>query len=140
MSVQISKWVATDGTEWTTKEAADKRDELDAIAKGFEARLGPRVESGRRALDIDKAAAVKLDVVALCHRLWPDEKIFQYPAAEIHPMSYAWRFLSEIGGPLNRVWWRFSCMDGEWEYEQPYYAINTGAYDKHFVERAAARG
>lgn len=129
----ITKYRATDGSEWASAADCAGRDLLDLKVKTLEQELGPGVSRGRRKVDPALVAKVKADVVAICREKWPNEAIFKYEAAKIHPMSYAGRFLSEVGGPLNRLWYRFSCINGEWEYEQPFYAINP---DK-FVEGEA---
>lgn len=130
----ITKYQATDGSEWLNMVDCARRDLLDMKVKTLESELGPAVKEGRRKIDPAVFARVKTDTVDICRKEWPTEPVFQHDAAEIHPMSYAGRFLSEVGGPLNRLWWRFSCINGEWEYEQPYYALNP---DK-FIEPVSA--
>lgn len=60
--------------------------------------------------------------MTICRELYPTEKIFQF--ADVPSFSYAGRFLDEVGGPLRRIWFRFMCMNAEWEYEQPFYALH----------------
>ena len=137
----ITKYVANDGSEWTTREDAEKHDALDAQVRDLERQLGPRIErSGeRRRIDTAVWAEVKRRVVDLCREHYPNEAIFKHDAAEIHPMSFAGRLLSDGGGPLNRIWSRFCCSDGTWEYEQPYYAINAGAFECDYPDVASQR-
>lgn len=120
----ITKYVATDGSEWTSMTDCGKRDLLDMKVKTLEKELGPSVGRGRRKIDVAAYARVKADTVAICRDEFPREPVFKHEPSEIHPMSYAGRFLSEVGGPLNRLWWRFSCVNGEWEYEQPFFALH----------------
>lgn len=47
----ITKYVANDGSEWATPEAAYTRDLLDARVRAIEDLLGPRVEQGRRQIN-----------------------------------------------------------------------------------------
>lgn len=131
----ILKYRATDGTEWTTADDACRRDHLDAEVRALEARLGPRVQHGRRPVDILAVAAVKAEVVNLCRLAFPTEPVFRYSPQEIDPFSYAGRLLSEVRGPLNRIWCRFSCMNGDWEYEQPFFALHPEEYDQQFGGR-----
>ncbi len=120
----ILKYRATDGSEWTTQQECVTRDQLDAQVRALETEIGPGVDRGRRKIDPVLVARVKADVVALCREKWPNEAVFQHDPAEIHPMSYAGRFLDDAGGPIRRIWWRFACTNGEWEYEQPYFALH----------------
>jgi hypothetical protein len=60
---------------------------------------------------------------------YPSEAIFAHDAMEIHPFSYAGRFLDDAGGPLRRVWSRFMCHHDGWMYEQPYFALNPDKFE-----------
>ena len=73
----------------------------------------------------------------LCRELWPNEPVFQHQPDEIHPMSYAARFLSEAahGDPIWRhLWFRFACMDGTYEYEQIYWAEHTALWEREYIK------
>ena len=136
--IEVTKYRATDGSEWATVVECIKRDELDAKVSRLESRLGPRVDRGRRAIDPMFVAGIKREVVSLCRHYHPTQEIFHNLADDIHPFSYAGRFLSEVGGPLNRIWRRFMCMDSAWEYEQPFFALNPGEFEKQHPEPAAS--
>ncbi len=127
----ITKYVSTDGVEWSDAASATIRDELNAEVMAIEATLGRPPECGKRTC-IDAAAWVKakLAVVEICRRLWPGEKVFQHAAADIHPMSYAGRFLDDVGGPVRRVWHRFMCANGDFEYDQPFFAMNPDKFEE----------
>ncbi len=121
----VTKYVATDGSEWNEKASCEMRDELDAQVRALESRLPAKPECGKRSrIDPAAVAKVKEYVVLLCRQLWPNESVFKHAPADIHPMSYAGRFLDDARGPISRIWYRFSCMNGEWEYDQPFYALN----------------
>jgi hypothetical protein len=121
----ITKYVSTDGVEWDSPFKAAIRDELDAEVKVIEATLGERPVYGHRThIDAMVWTDAKAAVVAICRRVYPTERVFQSPAASIHPRSFAGRFLDDNGGPLYRIWCRFMCINGDWEYDQPYLAIN----------------
>jgi hypothetical protein len=126
----IVKYKATDGSEWNTAERCERRDALNGEIVALEARIGPRITTGRGAIDPGVVSDVKAAVVDICRREFPEQSVFQHEAAAIHPMSFAGRFLDEVGGPIARIWYRFACISGPWEYEQPYYALNPGAFEK----------
>lgn len=134
----IVKYVATDGSEWDSQIKCTNRDLLDMQVRTLEKELGPSVHGSgqRRKIDAAAVARLKADVVDLCRRQFPGEAIFKHDAAEIHPFSYAGRFLSEVGGPLNRIWHRFMCMNSEWEYEQPFFALNPSEFKEDAVTDA----
>lgn len=125
----VIRYIAADGSEWLTEDKALERDALSARCQALHDRLGPVVKRGRRQVDPANVAAVKRDTVQLCRVVHPNEAVFQHPAADIHPMSYAGRFLNEVGGPLDKLWYRFCCINGEWEYEQPFFAINPDKFN-----------
>lgn len=124
----LTRYQATDGSEWDDIEKCQQRDALDAEIRALEERLGPRVLDGRQAVNTKTVAEVKAAVVAIAHRLWPKEAVFQKDAASIHPMSFAVRFLDDNGGPVRRIWNRFMCTNGDWEYDQPYFALNPDKF------------
>lgn len=124
----ITVYEATDGTRWDSNTDCITRDTIDAAVRDIEATI-PRVPArGRVVADIAAMQAAKIRTVQLCRELWPNEAVFKHPPLEIHPQSYAGRFLSEVGGPLNRLWFVFSCWDGKWVYEQPYYAAHPSEF------------
>jgi len=126
MTRALTIYVADDGSRWDSAEDAVKRDILDRKVREIEASFPkPPDDSNERIKVGPDTAEAKRAVVELCRALYPNEAVFKHPPEEIHPFSYAGRFLSEVGGPLNRVWWRFSCIgeDG-YMYQQPFYASN----------------
>ncbi len=127
----ITKFISTDGSEWNLPEDCQRRDSLDALVRVLESQLPAAITDSdvRRQLDREAVLRVKRDVVALCRDEFPREAVFKHNADEIHPMSYAGRFLDDIGGPLRRIWWRFACMSRAYDYEQPYYALNEGKFE-----------
>lgn len=120
----ITKYKATDGTEWHSAHECERRDALDAEVRALENRLGPNVYRGRKRIDPTVVAEVKKATVLLCRRVFPNEPVFQNDPDAIHPWSFAGRLIDETGGPIRRIWYRFGCMNGEWEYEQPFYALH----------------
>lgn len=119
-------FIATDGSQWESENAAIARDNLDAGVAAIEATLPePPSDSDKRiAVDPEKLKAAKIAVVELCRAMYPTQPIFQHDPMEIHPFSYAGRFLDDVGGPLRRVWYRFMCERDGWMYQQPYFALN----------------
>ena len=129
----VVKYRASDGTLWDTEAEAATRDELDAAVKRIEATLMPHPERGRIRQNRDAMAAAKVAVVELCRRIWSTAEVFRHDPAIIHPMSAAGRIIDDSHSkPIKRIWWRFQCWDGEWEYEQPYYALNPGSFEKEY--------
>ena len=136
MSTAIVQYKASDGTIWSSEADAHRRDLLDATVRAIEAGIPepPRESRTRIRVSVRAMANAKRQVVELCRRLYPNEAVFKHDASEIHPMSYAGRFLSEVGGPLNRIWYRFACYDAPWLYDQPYFALNPGAWEKEYAK------
>lgn len=122
----VLKYVSTDGAEWDTAEEATARDLLDGIVRDLEALLQPHPDGPGERVRQPRADGVKQAVVVICRQLYPSQSIFREEI--VHPMSYAGRFLSDVGGPLGRIWWRFCCMHEGWEYQQPYYALNPDKF------------
>lgn len=132
----ITRYVSFDNVEWNTSQEATSRDLLITWMKPFDALLGPKVESStRRRIDPAMLIKVKTAVVEKCRQLYPGERIFKHDPMEIHPGSYAGRFLSDVGGPLNEIWWRFSCIDANgWMYDQPFFANNPSEFSGKSIE------
>ena len=82
--------------------------------------------------DLVSLSAAKRSIVDLCRELYPNEKVFKHDAMEIHPMSFAGRFISENDSPLNDAWSRFCRInwDNCREYQQPYFAMNPHEANK----------
>jgi hypothetical protein len=125
----LTIYVATDGSRWDDPVKCAERDVLDARVKAIEATIPAVPSSGHVVVDEAAMLAAKRAVVDICRELFPKQTVFRHDAAEIHPFSFAGRFLSEVGGPLNRIWFRFSCCNGPLMYEQPYYALNPEKYE-----------
>jgi hypothetical protein len=55
------------------------------------------------------------------------DNLYNTPTENIHPLGFGGRVISDCGGPLNKIWWRFSCIDDKGrEWQQPYFALNPG--------------
>jgi hypothetical protein len=132
MATAKTKYVASDGSEWDDENRAIARDNLDNAVRAVEATLPePPTDSGvRLAVDPDVFKRAKTEVVELCRIMFPNEAIFQHDPMDIHPFSYAGRFLDDVGGPLRRVWYRFMCYRDGWMYQQPFYALNPHEFGK----------
>lgn len=130
MATAVTKFIATDGTQWNNEADALRRDALDAEVRAIEATLPepPKDSDVRLPVDPDVFKAAKTAVVELCRREFPREAIFQHDPMEIHPFSFAGRFLDDNNGPLRRIWSRFMCHSNGWMYEQPYFANNPGKF------------
>lgn len=126
------RFQCSDGSEWETEEQAARQDELLAECDRVAAML-PNVKVDyhqRYGHHLPTLAAYKYEVVALCARRFPNEKMFKYPAADIHPFSYAGRFLDDAAPTIRmRLWYRLQCIDESgYEYEQPFFALNPGKW------------
>jgi len=122
----VIKYIADDGSEWTDKAKAAKRDALHAEVVAIERTIPepPNSSDKRIAVDPTVMAKAKSVVIELCRREFPNEPVFKHPADKIHPMSFAGRFLDDTGAPLYRIWHRFMCYADGWMYEQPYFALH----------------
>lgn len=140
---EVRLFESTDGSRWPTEAKAMERDTLDAKVREWEALIPePPKHSYERVDAGDHFMAVKEAVVALCRELYPTVEVFKHDAKDIHPMSFAGRFLDDTGGPLNRIWHRFMCQHGGFIYEQPYFALNTHKWHEkvELHKRFAASG
>jgi len=120
----VQKFRASDGSEWDDPIKAAKRETLDLAVRDIEGTLNPPPRPGTRH-EVDAAAwtKAKTAVVELCRQEFPCESAFKANAASIHPFSFAGRMLSDVGGPLYRIWCRFMCVGGDhYEYDQPFFA------------------
>lgn len=129
----ITLYKSTDGSTYPMMADAINADVLDAEVREIEATIPPkpRESSHRIAWSPDEMLTAKTKVVALCRREYPDEKGFKHDPADIHPMSYAGRFLSDATNcPLYRVWRNFMCYRDGWLYDQPFFALNPGEFEK----------
>jgi len=133
MATAKTVWIASDGSQWDNENAAISRDNLDVGVQAIEAMLPERPTDSdvRVALDPQVFNAARRAVVELCRAKYPTERVFRNDPDEIHPSSFAGRFLGEVGGPLNRIWSRFMCYSDGWMYEQPFFARNP----EHFKGR-----
>lgn len=128
----VTKYESIDGALFDTADDAARRDALEIRLASLEAPLGPRCESGQRkrhAPDVYRAFRVGLVEIA---REWhPREPVFQHDPMQIHPFSFAGRYLDDAGPPqLRRRWGRLMCMtDDGVEYEQPFYALHPGKFE-----------
>jgi hypothetical protein len=125
----ITVYVASDGSRWNAQSDALVRDELDRQVKIIESLLPASPRHGERIFVGVAADQMKEQIVAFCRSLYPSESIFQHPAKEIHPFSYAGRFLSEVDGPLNRAWLTLACCRDGWMYSQPFFALHPDKFE-----------
>ena len=138
MATPKTVYVACDGSRWDTENKAITRDNIDAAVAAIEATLPARPTDShdRVAVDPETFKAAKVAAVELCRAAFQKEPIFQHDPMEIHPFSYAGRFLDDVGGPLRRVWGLFMCHRDGWLYEQPFFALHPDQFEPH-VEAAA---
>jgi hypothetical protein len=129
---QIIVYESTDGSRWDHKYQAMQRDTLNTRVEAIERALPKIPSEGKRvAVNIELVRAAKREVVQLCREQFPDERIFKHePSEDIHPLSYAGRFLDYVGGPLDRVWRWFAFERDGWLYSQPFYAMNPDKFEE----------
>ena len=126
MATAKTVYVASDGSQWDSENRAIERDNLDLAVQAIEAMFPAPPSSSDERVAVDPAvmAEAKRLVVELCRAAYPSEPVFQHEPSEIHVQSYAGRFLSDVGGPLGRVWWKLSVYRDGFLYSQPFYVIN----------------
>jgi hypothetical protein len=123
----VVRYQADDGSVWATEDAARKRDTQHAAAEAILRTLVPTPSefNQRTAVSATEFNRVRTALVELCRREFPREQVFQRQPEDIHPMSYAGRFISGSGWPsLNEAWWWLSCWHDGYLYQQPFYALN----------------
>lgn len=129
---EIIVYESTDGSRWDLKAKAIQRDDLNYRVKAIEQWLPKIPSEGKRvSVNIELVRKAKREVVELCREQFPSERIFKHePAEDIHPLSYAGRFLDDVGGPLDRVWRWFAFERDGWLYSQPFYAMNPDKFEE----------
>ena len=136
---RIEKFVAEDGSEYTSESLALRRDELIVLVSGIMGTLTPRPDScdfgnGRLGYIQQKARTVNAaieSILDLCRddlkgsfQKWLDaadkEGAFKYRN------SMLCRLIGECcASPLSSAWGRFCCMDGAYrEWGQPYFVTH----------------
>lgn len=126
----LTVYESTDGSRWDKREDAEKRDALNHAVTMIEMCLPaiPNDCDTRIAVDPTARDLAKKALVELCRIEHPEQDIFKHDPLIIHPMSFAGRFLNEVGGPLDRAWRWFCCERDGWLYQQPFYALNPGSF------------
>jgi hypothetical protein len=132
MARAITKYVASDGSEWSHSDHAEERDQLCATVSEIMAPLGERPkldEEHYHQHDPEVVIACRVAILKVCRKLYPTFKVFYHePLSEVHPRSVVGRLLDDCGGPLNTAWGRFMCTDDQGrEWQQPYYVANPPA-------------
>lgn len=133
-----TKYIADDGSEHDTAEAAIKRDELHRKCVEAMSPLGDTpeaVEDGKGWVHHNLATvnACKDRIFEICRELGYHNSfpIFNRAGSECAGMSMAYRILSDNRGPLCTAWGRFAQIDAQGrEHQQPYYAMNQPS-DEH---------
>lgn len=124
---KITKYQSDDGTVWDTVEEAAKRDSLLAGLKKALSPIGerhPDVDSGigwwqHRPEDVLRA---KQQFLELCQAQGLTYPAFFAPADQALRNDKVGRILSDTGGPLNKAWCRFICIDNSGrEHQQQWF-------------------
>ena len=126
----ITKFVSIDGAEFDTQRAAEDRDALVLRCREIAAMIGPHPYRSGERVKHPKLDEYRAAVVGLYRDLFPRAAIFQQPAKEIHPFSFAGRFLYDCAPrPVSDLWHRLMCVgDDGYEYEQPFFALNPDKF------------
>lgn len=131
----VNRYIADDGSEFTTEGACRKYEGLCGEVNAVMARLPVRpsevdYQNGGGYLQHDPETwqAVKLDLLHIIKRVMPHEWVDHAIAkATTHP-SWVGRLIDDGGEKvLRQAWFRIYCTDSEFrEWGQPYYAANPG--------------
>lgn len=126
----LTIYEADDGTRFDKAEDAYRRDKLHAEVRAIEETLPPRPDASDERVEVASSIvwAAKSATVHLCRREYPTQKVFQYPPEQIHPHSFAGRFLDDQRNPLTRIWYWFQCERDGWLYNQPFFALNPDKF------------
>lgn len=131
----FTKFVADDNREFDTELEAAQHNVLLAKIKSIEKLLGgpqnKKVADNKgyyqhTQTNISKAWGLVIELSRPYFKSY--ENLKNLPADQIHPMGLGGRIISECADDtINKMWWRFSCIDKEGrEWQQPYFALNTG--------------
>lgn len=133
---QVSMWQAEDGTQYASAADAYARDLMLNEVSNIASTLPERPESfgeHRNGYIQHEPATVlwaQRAIAKIALRRFPGDRHVQFAIDADMPAgdSFLGRILSDTEdlSPLNKVWWRISCIDDKWrEWEQPYYTRHT---------------
>ncbi len=136
---QITKYQAVDGSEWTVKDDAEKRDALcEKVARVMSTLEDPPqgVKDGKGWFQhsLEAVNQAKDAIMEICRQEGFAEHFpaFNNPGRDCHPLSVIGRILNDYGGPLDKAWARFARIDGQGrEHQQPFYAYTNGPLPEH---------
>ena len=138
----ITKYQANDGSEWTTEEAAMKRDalivEVDQAIRPFGPRIvdeGCKFANGHGYVQHSRQsyAETRAALTTILLREFGPMPSGESPDA-LH-VSWLARFAGECAEPLHNAFYRLYCTDEEFrEWGQPYYALNPGRGEEFVLE------
>lgn len=136
---KITKYQANDGSEWKTKEDAEKRDILIVEVEAAMSPLQPNPGTiefanghGFVRQDVVAVANVRKNLYAIARRdgvlkWWIDQQKAQHGQTDeglmaVHPSWFS-RMLDGAHRPLDRAYSRLCCIDDQYrEWGQPYFA------------------
>lgn len=144
----ITKYQSLDGSEWTFPNKAAARDALCLKVDAAMLPLGdvPQgVKDGKGWLqhDLETVNQAKDAIMEICRAEGFAEHFpaFKHPGRECHPLSVIGRILDDNGGPLNKAWGRFGCIDAQGrEHQQPFYAYTNGPLPEHVCVESRVGG
>lgn len=131
----VIMYEARDGSRWKLEEEAVSRDALVDECHATEQIIGPRPTDTKHGEfvqhDRAKGEAFHIAMVRLArkHTAWWDgwakwDAKGPWKETDVHPGSIVGRIIDDSDlTPLNRLWYRFNCMDQFYrEWDQPYFA------------------
>jgi len=139
---EIIKYVAEDGSEHATKEAAERRESLQELVNdamsplALSPELQQAVSDGKGWVHHKRATVVRCQdaILDLCDEfdIASNFAAFQERGPQVHPLSIIGRVLSEVVDPLSKAWGRFGRIDQEGrEHQQQYFAYTAGPSADH---------
>ena len=130
----ITKYRADDGSEFRTQAECLAHEALCAEIAAVVATLPPlpsddgcRFSNGHGFIQHDPANfyAARTSLLKIAQRVCPHKWIDQSLADSTVDSGWAGRIIGESSAPLNRAWYRVSCVDKNLrEWGQPYYATH----------------
>ena len=143
MVEQVTKFIAKDGSQWSTlKEALEREILIDkctvallTLGKKVDLKAQQYIQHSVEDMNIARRRLYKL-VQEHCLGSFPN--LCNLDPDTVHPHSIIGRIVDDYGGPLSDAWSRLCrCnFDLYREYQQPYFALNPNEATKIFKDFA----
>jgi hypothetical protein len=128
---EVTRFLASDGSQWNSRTAAEKREKLvkmcDDLVKGTVGKKPTLGHGSFKQQDPSLHLSFWSGLVEITKKNIKWEDKWGDDFRKIHPMGLIPRIISDSDlVPLDRLWNRLACFDkNSREWDQPYFAIQA---------------